>query len=287
MIKAQQLLMISSANRLTGTPSDFTVSLPNGMLYNEYGGRTKITVVDTIINRCFWSVRDSNNDFRVVRTNSADRNGFIIESDIEYRIPVGNYSIQSWMVALQALLPAWSFAHNSTNGLCTFRPPLDGWSYGFRFSDKSSYLLGFHPTDEPWGTNRSPIISDFPLRLNIESFLNIHHSFPRLKNSSVANYKQTEVRENDVLIRLPVNVPSFANIIFQNINDDWSFYIASSHVNQLRLYVTDEHRDSITPFPYDWSLTLRIDIYSNDEPMTDINKKLDSINEKLSYLALK
>jgi hypothetical protein len=191
------------------------------------------------------------------------------------------------MTQLQELLPGWTFSHNQTNGLCTFKPPLDGYSYGFKFSDKSSYLFGLHPHDTPIGVNSNPIRSDFPLKLNLESFINIHHNFPRLKNSSVANYKQTEVRENDVLIRLAVNVPSFANIVYQNTNDDFSFYIAANHVNHLHLYVSDEHKDNISPFPYDWSITLRVDYESNDDPSQEIIKKLESINEKLLHLALK
>ena len=61
-IMKTQLVYISSTFRTSGTPVNFTTSLPAGVLQNTYGGRTKITVVDVIINRCFHSIRISNND---------------------------------------------------------------------------------------------------------------------------------------------------------------------------------------------------------------------------------
>lgn len=54
-----QLLCIPSTFITSGTPDNFTTFLPAGVLQNPYGGRTKITVVDFIINTCFYSIRES------------------------------------------------------------------------------------------------------------------------------------------------------------------------------------------------------------------------------------
>lgn len=267
-----QLIYISSQYRTSGTPDNFTTSLPAGILHNEFGGRTKITVTDLIINRCFYSIRASNNDFSVVNNGTK----------ISVRIPVGNYDLDQWLATLNTLLPGWTISHNEINGLCTFNTP--GPGYGFEFKDKSSYLFGFLPHDKPSG---SQIISSFPLRLNLESFLTIHHNLPKVTNSAVNNFRQTNAQESDVLIRVPVNVPSFANIIYQNVNDDFSFYTSASHVSELELSIKDEHKDEIGPFPYDWSITLRIDYESKNDPIESILSILKNLNDKITLLALK
>jgi len=267
-----QLLYISSTFRTSGTPDNFTTSLPAGVLQNPYGGRTKVTVADVIINRCFYSIRASNNDFIV------NNNG----TKTSIRIPIGNYTLDSWLTELGVLLTGWTLTHNETNGLCIFNPP--GPGYSFEFKDKSSYLFGFLPHETPGG---APIISSFPLRLNLESFLTIHHNLPKVTNSAVNNFRQNNMQESDVLIRLPVNVESFANIIYQNTADDFSFYTSASHVSELSLSIKDEHKDSIGPFPYDWSITLRIDYESDTDPMNSILSILKSIDQKLLLLSIK
>ena len=108
-VLSQNLIYITSANRLSGTPSDFTVSLPNSVLANPWGGKTRVTVVDAIMNRCFYSVRSINNSFSVTQTNTG--------AVTQYQVPTGNYTLQSWQTALSALLPGWTITHNPTNGL--------------------------------------------------------------------------------------------------------------------------------------------------------------------------
>ena len=277
-VLSQNLIYITSANRLSGTPSDFTVSLPNSVLANPWGGRTKVTVVDAILNRCFYSVRSINNAFSVTQTNTG--------TVTEYQVPLGNYTIQSWQTALTALLAGWKITHNPTSGLCTFLPTAVG-VYKMTFHGRTASLFGFNQGETPTATNVSPIVSAFPLKLNIDSFINIHHSLPKMFNSSVANYRQQDFQENDVLVRLPCNVPPFANITYQNTRDDYSFYLGNTHVNSLRLYLSSEWYDSLDPFSYDWSLTLRIDYEAIDDPELINIAKLTEMNEKLQYLALK
>jgi hypothetical protein len=277
-VLSQNLIFITSANRLSGTPSDFTVSLPNSVLANPWGGRTKVTVVDAILNRCFYSVRSINNKFSVKQVTTG--------VTTQYTIPYGNYTIQSWQAALGKLLPGWTITHDPTSGLCTFLPTALG-IYQLAFQGRSSSLFGFNPGDTPTGTNISGIVSSYPLKLNIDSFINIHHSLPKMFNSSVANYRQQDFQENDVLVRLPCNVPAFANITYQNTRDDFSFYLGNTHVNSLRLYLTSEWYDTLDPFPYDWSLTLRVDYESLDDPEQISIAKLTEMNEKLQYLSLK
>ena len=83
------------------------------------------------------------------------------------------------------------------------------------------------------------------------------------------NFRQNNMQESDVLIRLPVNVESFANIIYQNSADDFSFYTSASHISELTLSIKDEHKDSIAPFPYDWSIILRIDYEALEDPIVE------------------
>lgn len=278
-VLSQNLIYISSANRISGTPADFTVSLPNNVLHNTWGGRTKVTVVDCILNRCFYSVRSINNRFSI-------KNG-ITDVTTEYNIKYGNYTLQSWLANLGEMLgPSWKITHDPVSGLCSFQPLAVG-VYEFRFAERTSSLFGLKQDVIYHASTAVPLVSQYPLKLNIDSFINIHHSLPRMFNSTVGNYRQVDFQENDVLLRLPVNVPAYANIVYQNTRDDYSFYLGNTHVNQLRIYVTSEWYDTIEPFDYDWSLTLRVDYESPDDPDQAIIAKLTEANEKLQYLALK
>ena len=224
-VLSQNLIYITSAHRISGTPSDFHCCLPNSVLQNQWGGRTKLTVIDCIINRCFYSVRSINNKFSITNTTTG------VKTD--YNIPYGNYTIQSWQATLTSMLPDWKITHDMVSGLCTFSTDKLG-VFEWQWYDRSASLFGFHEGDAHTATNIQPLVSEFPLKLNIDSFINIHHSLPKMFNSSVANYRQTEFRENDVLIRLPVNVAPFANIVYQNTSDDYSFYLGNTHCNALR-----------------------------------------------------
>jgi len=277
-ILSTSLIYITSANRVSGTPDDFTVSLPNSTLSNPWHGKTRITVVDCIVNRCFYSVREVNHEFSVTNLSTG------VKTD--YSIPIGNYTLQSWMVELDRLLPDFTVTHNATNGLCNFKPKTIT-SFRFTFKGRTASLFGFNQGDTPAGDNVVGLTSAFPLKLNIDSFINIHHSLPKLFNSSVANFRQKDFQENDVLIRLPVNVPSFANIVFQNTHDDYSFYLGNTHINYLRLWVTSEWNEQLDPFQYDWSITLRVDYEGPDDPDLKNIEMLGKLDEKLQYLALK
>lgn len=277
-VLSQSLIYITSANRLSGTPSDFTVSLPNTALANPWLGRTKISVVDCVLNRCFYTVRSINNTF--ILKNITSNTTQILS------IPVGNYTIESWKAALSALLPGWTISHDPVSGLCTYAPSGLG-VFQLSFTGRSASLFGFDPSDTPTGTVVAPITSSHPLKLNLDMFINIHHSLPKLFNSSVGNMRTVDFSENDVLLRIPCNVPSFGNIVYQSTKDDYSFYLGNNHVNQLRLYLTGEFYDSLDPFPYDWSMVLRVDYESPDDLDQKSIEKLTEMNEKLHYLALK
>ena len=85
------------------------------------GGRTKITVVNVIINRRFHSIRASNNDF-IMNNNGAKTS---------IRIPIGNYTIDTWLVTLRTSLSGWTINHNEIYCLCIFTPPGPGYIFEF------------------------------------------------------------------------------------------------------------------------------------------------------------
>lgn len=273
------LVFISSANRLTGTPDDFTLTLPNNTFHNPYHGRTKVVVVDCIINRCFYSVREINNKFSIHHN--------ITDTTSDFAIPHGNYTIQSWLGTISGLLgPNWKVSHDPISGLCTYSTEQLG-IFTWQFNQRCAHLFGFNLGETQYATSTSPLKSRFPLKLNLDSFVNVHTDLPRMFNSSIANYRQKEFRENDVLCRLPVNVVAWGNIVYQNQHDDFSFYLAGTQVNTMRLYLTSEYFDSLDPFAYDWSITLRVDYESPDDSEEIIIAKMDVLNDKLQYLALK
>jgi len=273
-----ELLYISSKNRFSGTPSDFIVRIPNNMMnVTDRKGYMKIIVMDAIINRSWYSVQDSNNTFTV----------FDGEVSITYDIPEGFSTVKTLRSRLESLLSGWSVVWDKRTNKFTIKPP-PGKTYTLSFDDFSCELFGFRCSSQPSGDYYNPIVSEVPVRINRESAVLIHTDLPRIENEVVDNVFQSDFLESDILIKIPISVPPFDNIVYSAQNNDlYSFVTSSTNLNSIRFYLTDENNRKLE-LPYDWSLTIKVeyiyeDVADNDSSM---ESNIAKIRDYIKYLIL-
>lgn len=140
-ITEKRIFYLDSGNQLTSTNNTFSASLQidDSVQYD------KITVLQANIPLSYYMVQDGFNTFGLIEQ------GF---PEVEITLPAGNYNINSFSVAVQALLIANSpnglqyqvyypdaYTQNNT-GKITFATNLST-SVSFRFYNKLSELFGF------------------------------------------------------------------------------------------------------------------------------------------------
>lgn len=272
MGKRTQLLYISSASRVSGTPSDFVVRIPHGLLKVQKLGKITVIPVEATLNRSWYSVRSDNNSFSI----------FDGLSMIPYSLTPGYYNVTQIRAVLTALLPAWTITYSTSQNKFTLRPPLDGKTYSLSFQDYASELLGFPLGAMPAGTNASPIVSSIPCKVSRENAVLIHSNLPKAKMSVSDNVNGTLV-ESDVLLKIPIQAELFANIVFTNSSADLhDIELSVQHVDSIRFWVADQDMRPLD-LPYDWSLTLRL-VFS--EGPHDVQALLDNVSRIQDHLKL-
>lgn len=273
-----QLIYINSANRVKGNPSDFTVRIPHGLLKADKMGRIKVSVVDAIINRSWYTVTSKNNSFQVV--NLTDN----ITTTVT--LPIGYYNVNQLRSTLSSSLLNWSVLYNNQLNKFTFVPPNNSKVYNFVFSNPCSDLLGFTMSDRPGGTFNSPIISSIPLKVNQENAIIVHSDLPKEKHSSVDNMSSVNFVESNVLIKMPISVQPFDNITFMASSEQMhSFFLSVQHVNDIRFWVTDESNQPLD-LSYNWTLTLRVEYQEGEDTMEALKESVESIRDYVKLLIL-
>ena len=275
-----QILYISSANRIRGEIHDFHVNFNSSALFKTTGatGRIKVSVLKASIIRSNYAIDDTTDTIYVVAGDG-------VETPVQ--LPHGNYDIVSFMAMLRTFL-YMDVTYDIRTSRYTFKPALDA-TVSLRFYDNPVCLLfGF-----PIGTRETavfsvgaPLVSAIPVKMNIENSVVVHSSFKKERGAVMNNLGEVEFVESDVLVKVPVDVAAFDNIVFTGHTDDVSFYLSSSRVQgDLRLWITDQTGRALK-VQHDWTLTLRLDYYNGDSDTAVIRKTLQELRDYIKLMVL-
>lgn len=276
-----ELLYINSRNRIHGTPSDFTVKVPSSMLQiHSTTQKMKISVIDVVLNRSWYSIGTTNNTFTVSDGEKSET----------YDLPYGYHTVKTLREIIEDLLDGWIVVWDKITNKLVYQPPNDGKVYTFSFDDFSSDLFGFSRYETPSGSHSTPIVSSQPVKVNRESALLIHTDIPRAENTLVDNVLQTEFIESDILIKIGINCAPFDNLIYTaSANDLYSFITTSTNITSMRFFITDEHGRKLD-IPYNWTMTIKVeyldDVDANGDANRSITGLLGSIKDYLKLLVL-
>lgn len=268
MVNRSQLVLINSKQRLTGQPYDFTVNFNDGVLKADKGCFMRITVIETTINRSWYSIQNGANSFNLIDSDN---------NVTQIVFPIAYYNAIDIRTTLTGLLPAgWSVTYNKGTNKYTFTRVSDGkaW-YKFVFSNNLCEALGFKVTEQPIFTIASPsVTSSIPIRVNEENAVVVHTDLPRTKFSAVDNHdaNNKSFKESTVFCKIPIQCPPFDNVVYQVSTPVFVYDLTANNIGNIHVWITDEN-DRVLELPYDWSMTWRVDHVPYDtgrDPITDM-----------------
>ncbi|KAG2441213.1 hypothetical protein HYH02_010057 [Chlamydomonas schloesseri] len=272
-----QLIHISSANRRSGTPGDFWVTLPHAAIkLDRTRGRIKVSVVSAVVNRSWYSVTAANSAFAV----------FDGSSTTNLTLPEGYYDVNSLRTALASLLPGWGVTYQRLTNKFRFQPPADGKTYRFSFPGYAYELLGFQRGAQPTATSASPLTSQRPVKLNRENTVCVHASLPKERGAVVDNLATSGFVESHVLVSIPIDAAPFDNITFAaNESDMYTYALTAQHLDEMRFWVTDDTGRALEP-QYDWCMTLRVIYTEGDDALDTLSGSVARIRDDIRLMVL-
>ena len=201
-------------------------------------------------------------------------------------LPVGYYNVRTLLSALQALLVGWTVGYSTLTNTFTFTSPNDGLTYTMLFDTPSCELLGFRLGDRKEVTYAAPITSDIPVKVSRENVVLIHATFPKQKFSVIDNIQSSQMRESDILCKIPIDKPPFDNLTWRvNDLDINSFFLSAQQLSQVRIYLTDENNRPL-PLPYDWTMTIRVDYFEGVDHVEGIQESVQRISDYLRLMVI-
>jgi hypothetical protein len=236
LIKNQQTVNINSAFRQSGTDSDFVINIPLKK-NNRY---THVAVIDVSIPKSYYLISENDNVFTI------QENG----ATFTVTIPVGNYSITSFLYVLNNLFQQTQGLSHYTATFPNSKTEAQTGKMTFQHTNIQ------HNTDFIFGDGHLPEVMGFD-RGSTNSFtLNQTHS--TLISSNVCNFQKESTiflhsnlasndGQNDILIELFAS----GNADLSNINltsgdlEEHSKQFTGSQSNSFRFYLTDEYRQGL------------------------------------------
>lgn len=268
------IVHVNSQNRYNGSINNFDISFKHCHLIQEnFKGKIIIEPIQCIISRSFYSVDRFNDTFQL-----SNDNGLTWQT---INISHGNYNIKTFLEQLKTLLPNWTLGWSLEQNKYHMYPPTDDdATYVFRFNNYSAFLFGCDIGDEV----QAPFISTNTVNMERSKAIMIHSDLPRVRSSAIDNLISTEMEESNVFLKIPIDTPPWANIIWRsNSKDVVSFQLSSNSVSSMRIWLTDEYNIPIE-LHNDWTLSFRV-TYIDDNNNELINM-LSDIQAYVKYLAL-
>lgn len=228
-IDSKKMFYIDSNSRLTGTTSDFTVTLN----INQTDDFTHACIIQCLIPKSYYLVQSGSNTFQLKEGAST----------VTITIPAGNYSRRSFQSVLQGLLNAgspnlWTYTISYPNSATSadtgkFTYSVSGNTSQPQFilgSDVIYEQLGFLPNTSPTFSGDS-LTSVNVIKMQREDALYLHSDL--VQNKEGDNVLQAMFASSDF--------PTFSNIVYKAIDVEAnSKQIVTSKGNVYRFFLTNE-----------------------------------------------
>lgn len=167
-------------------------------------------------------------------------------------IPFGNYNANTFMKYLANVLPlGMTIAFNTTNGKFTI-----SYNNTFSINETSTcgILMGF-VNGNTYSSNNNKI--EMPYLANFMGSKNVYVKIPNL----ILDNFNTLTNDRATLLNIPVNVPPFGIIMYENSSNSSTIIKSISIPDTLVIQLTDDQNNLIDFNNSDFSITLQIDFY--------------------------
>lgn len=180
-------------------------------------------------------------------------------------MPYGNYNANSFMRMIEPLLHTnMSISFNTSNGKFTFTHNQPFTIYD---TSTSKILLGFNSTLNSINNKIEMVYS--------ANFLGTKNLYIKTPNIILENYN-TSTKDYITLFCIPVNVPPFGIIMYDNVTGSKNYIKNTNSVNYLQLIITDDYNNEIDFNNTDWTITIEV------ESTIQVIQNTKTINEYLN-----
>ena len=272
---------IRSADRFSGTIYNFNINVPSFILNHRPDEVIKITLVDFVLKRNKYPIDSNNNRFNVSETQNSVVYNYTIT------ITAGNYNVYQLATQVATQLTSaspyytYSISWDSISGYYTFTiitktaHPVGSASFDFNVARSAFELLGFAKSTYSFTGSTLTSVKMVSLSGETSIYLRTNLTTPNF------DYANGEYGLSDVLAKIPIIVPPYATIVFQDVGASlFNSYIQTNSLGSLNIRLTNSE-DVDLEFQDEWTCAFKVETYEATKEaeilgelknLTEINK---------------
>lgn len=245
---------ISSKKRLSNEKSnDFTVDFPSGMIKCDPKKEFMVMNINGIImQNSFYNTQDINNKYKVIVDDVITHN---------FEIPIGNYNVIELLDIFNGHLSALVKVEYSST-LNKYK-----WTNNILINKKIT-IVSISANDFLGFTNNKPYHITTGNFIMSENTINVSgdelvlFQMPSIKQTypCIDNFFNGSIVDSSIVAYLPINVPSFGLMIYENRDggDSFSYRIENEKIDSLRIVCYNQDMDNIEVGDYQFSIQFEI-----------------------------
>lgn len=272
---------IRSADRFSGTIYNFNINVPSFILNHRPDEVIKITLVDFVLKRNKYPIDSNNNRFNVSETQNSVVYNYTIT------ITAGNYNVYQLATQVATQLTnaspyyTYTISWDSISGYYTFTitsktaHPVGSASFDFNVARSAFELLGFAKSTYSFTSGTLISVKMVSLSGETSIYLRTNLTTPNF------DYANGEYGLSDVLAKIPIIVPPYATIVFQDVGASlFNSYIQTNSLGNLNIRLTNSE-DIELEFQDEWTCAFKVETYEATKEaeilgelknLTEINK---------------
>jgi hypothetical protein len=271
---------IKSSNRASNEKSyNFSLDYPDGILTCGADEYMEINVISFDMINTMYNINDTNNQFIIRRGTT----------DTTYTIPVGNYSVKTFLEQLRTENdPHITISYNTAQNTYTFKKNSTSQLHYF-IPHKIWGIVNMIPTipyeitTEGFNTGYVNLVNYSKIILRTEG---INYYYSNIENYGASN---NSTLSNIIFWACKSDIEPFKVIKYNNedAGRSYNYRIENKEINNLTLHLKNENNEFITDAP-DYLLALQFNFYKIDDnimklTMISINKLLNEIYTTLIF----
>jgi hypothetical protein len=276
---------IKSSNRATNEKSyNFSIDYPDGILTCGSDEYMEINVISFDMINTMYNINDNNNQF-IIRYSIGD---------ITYTIPVGNYSVKTFMATIAGLIKDDTadniiISYNTAQNTYTFAKKAGITNVYTLLPNKIWTIINMMPT-VLYEITTTGITTGYINLVNYSKIIlrteGVNYYYSNIENYGASN---NSTLSNIIFWACKSDIEPFKVIKYNNedAGRSYSYKIENKEINSLTLQLKNENNDFITDAP-DFLVALQFNFFKVDDnviktTMISINRLLNEIYTTLIF----
>lgn len=266
---------IKSSNRATGENTyNFSIDFTDGVLSCDNNEYMEINVLSFDMINSMYNINSNNNQFIIRRGTT----------DTTYTIPVGNYSVKTFLTQLQSLTndPHITIEYNTAQN--TYRLHKNGTAQlHYLIPSKISGLINLLPTTI-YEITTTGFTTGFINLVNYSKIIlrteGINYYYSNIENYGLRN---TATLSNIIFWKTKSDVEPFSLLKYNNEDggNSFSYKIENKEINNISFLLKNENNEFITDAP-DYMVALQFNFYRVEDDIMKLN--IISINKIINEI---